>query len=178
MTDETRHRIFHRVTGSQLHCSRAYQNQVNTLQDVIDDDRMRNHLRHFDLARWNLADLQARDKLFYECDFTGAILRWSALVCAQFQSCAMRGVDLSGANLTRTEFSYCDDIIDAGLDPRGWRFIGVRGLDDAKEVYTIQAGCRRFTHDQALEHWERNNAAECLMKVDYIHRVACARNWL
>ena len=54
------------------------------------------------------------------------------------------------------------NIIRAGLDMRGYEFIGVRMADG----WRVTAGCRNLTIPHAREHWRRN--PECLALVEII----------
>ncbi len=98
--------------------------------------------------------------------FTDSVL--FELECDSLKLC--RGTDLSGT-----------DLIDAGQDTRGYRFVAQKDGDGLK----ISAGCRVFSSlEAAREHWAARHQdrpaqrAECLAKLDLIETVARARGWL
>ncbi len=70
------------------------------------------------------------------------------------------------------------NLIDAGQDARGYRFVGVRQNDGE---LMIAAGCRWLSLADAKAHWQdrhTDNAAlhaECLGKINLIEAVATAR---
>lgn len=84
------------------------------------------------------------------------------------------GANLRGANLGA---DLGADLIDAGQDSRGYRFVG--WLHEG--VVQIRAGCRNFTLDEGRKHWANRHGptlrAECLAKLDLIEAVAKARGW-
>ena len=72
------------------------------------------------------------------------------------------------------------DLIDAGQDIRGYRFVAVKNGGDI----FITAGCRWLCLDDAKNHWAESHndrpelKAECLAKVSLIESVATARGWI
>ena len=93
------------------------------------------------------------------------------------------GSDLSHSNLRRSDLSHSDlsgsNLIDAGQDRRGYRFVGVR-----QEVgYMIHAGCRWLSVESAKDHWNNTHArdqplkTEILEKLKLIAATAKARGW-
>ena len=97
-------------------------------------------------------------------DLTGAVLTRAVLIRANLFGANLFGADLRGAylrdaNLTRAVLTGADltgavGVIDAGSDPRGYRFVGVRHSDG----WRIAAGCRWFTITEAREHWRNNRS--------------------
>lgn len=91
-------------------------------------------------------------------DFSGAILAGasmsdSAAVRAKFDKADLTGADFGDTNIYGATFDECIGAHYAGQDPRGYHFIGVRGI-----IVAIYAGCRRFSVGQAVEHWTANES--------------------
>lgn len=82
-------------------------------------------------------------------DFSRANLSWANL----------SGADLSGANLRRAS-----GVIDAGIDPRGYRFVGIMHSDGVR----VAAGCRWFTIEEAKAHWSAAGNRDALARVALI----------
>lgn len=70
--------------------------------------------------------------------------------------------NLSDAYLSGTNLSGAAGIIDAGQDPRGYRFVGVQHADG----WLAAAGCRWFTIPEARAHWVNN--PDALLRVAVI----------
>lgn len=71
---------------------------------------------------------------------------------------------LSGANLSGANLYEAKNIICAGTDPRGYRFIGVKH----ETTWTIRAGCRWFTMAEAVAHWTAKNNKDALARLAVI----------
>jgi uncharacterized protein YjbI with pentapeptide repeats len=80
---------------------------------------------------------------------------------ANLSDANLSGANLSGANLSGANLSGANGAIDAGTDPRGYRFIGVL-YDDGIRVL---AGCRWFTHAEAVAHWTAKGNRDALARV-------------
>ena len=74
------------------------------------------------------------------------------------------GADLFHANLFHANLFHAIGIIDAGQDPRGYRFVGVR----QGESMRIYAGCRDFTIEEAERHWTEAGNKDALIRVSLI----------
>ena len=149
--------IKHRVTGDVLR--------------MVDAD----NLTGADL-RW--ADLTGAD--LTGADLTGADLRWAYLggadlTEANLTEADLRGADLSRANLTEADLSRADlggqEIIDAGQDSQGYRFVAVPHDDGVR----IAVGCHWFTAEEALLHWALKY--EAMGKVRTLLAEARRRKW-
>jgi uncharacterized protein YjbI with pentapeptide repeats len=155
---------------------------IENIEDVVRDG--------VDLARGNFAgqDLSNRTLSggkFHACDFTKADLSDCTLCDADFTDAILIGVDLDrasleGANFSRADltgarmvdaaiesaiFVDCVGLIDAGTDPRGYRFIGVQQTNGA---WRIKAGCRWYTLGQAIEHWQDRGNEDAIERVSLI----------
>lgn len=102
------------------------------------------------------------------CDFTGAKfinadLSGCDLARANFTDADLTGVNLRDAQIERAIFSGCVGLIDAGMDPRGYRFVGV--IRDGA-LWRIKAGCRWYRPEHAIEHWRDD-----MKNVDAMDRV-------
>ena len=104
-------------------------------------------------------------------DLSGANLSGADLFGADLSGANLRGANLSGANLSGANLSHANlsganlsratGVVDAGTDPRGYRFIGVRHDDG----WRIAAGCRWFTILEAKAHWKNNPDALARLNV-------------
>jgi hypothetical protein len=99
-----------------------------------------------------------------KANLTGANLTWADLTRA----------DLTGANLTGA------DLIAGASRSDGYRFMLVRNAD---QRLTLQAGCRRFTLQEAREHWAKTRGGtplgdETFAIIDHLERVARIRGWI
>ncbi len=72
-----------------------------------------------------------------------------------------------GANLSDADLSGAN-LIDAGQDARGYRFVGA-----FRDGVRVLAGCRDFSVAEAKDHWAAN--PEALAKVALIEAVAALR---
>lgn len=91
-------------------------------------------------------------------DFSGANLQGADLARADLDRVNFRGAILVNAILTdasilETDFTSCIGVVDAGIDPRDYRFIGV--WHDVGG-WRIKAGCRWFSLEAARDHWGPN----------------------
>lgn len=104
---------------------------------------------------------------FYGTTLVRATFDNCTLAATSMQDCVFDGASLRGALVgSLTHILDCQGIYDAGLDSRGYRFVGVR---TAHGVY-IKAGCRWLTYPAALKHWEPNKDARArvaLLKTAY-----------
>ena len=104
-----------------------------------------------------------------------ADLREANLRYADLQGADLQGADLQGAHLRST------DVCDAGCDPRGYRFIGVKMKQGSGWLEV--AGCRGFTLADARHHWQSRHMndptlqALCLAFVDVLEAEATRRGW-
>jgi hypothetical protein len=155
--------------------------------DVIDAIGRQANLDGADLSHLHLEGLA-----FDGLSLKGADLHGADLTNADMRHCDMTGVDLNCANLTGTNLggaclinaklvdayidtvwglSIASGVIDAGFDPRGYRFIGVW---DEKRGWMVKAGCRWFTMALAEEHWTRKENADALARLGVIKSSARA----
>lgn len=107
-------------------------------------------------------------------DFTDAKLTGANLYCCDLNTTIVAGADLTGtylsdAGIEETDFTGCKGIVDAGTDPRGYRFIGVAGEDGA---WMVKAGCRWFTLDEARAHWGHKSNDDAMDRVERIVALA------
>jgi len=111
-------------------------------------------VRDFRMADLREEDLREAD--LREADLSRTNLKWTDL----------RDTDLRWANLRDADLRWADlrdakGIYDAGIDPRGYRFIGVSHADGPR----IAAGCRWFTVPEAEAHWEAKGNQDALRRV-------------
>lgn len=104
------------------------------------------------------------------CDFTGARfnnadLSGCNIADAVFTDADLTGVDLRDALIERAIFNNCKGIIDAGMDPRGYRFVGVKQDNSS---WRVKAGCRWYSITQALDHWREADNDDALARVQDI----------
>ena len=97
---------------------------------------------------------------FRQCDLTGSELSNTDLEGAMLANCTLYNIMLDGAALADTKFFACPGFRDGGIDDRGYRFVAVK--HDAG--WMVQAGCRWFTAEQALEHWEFRENSDALAR--------------
>jgi len=107
-------------------------------------------LRSADLTR---ADLRSADLTC--ADLTRAVLTRAVLTRAVLRGAELIGAVLTCADLTGAVLTRAVGIIDAGQDPRGYRFVGVQHDDS----WRVAAGCRWFTIAEARAHWANNRDA-------------------
>lgn len=143
-----------------------------------------------DLSRGNftnehLVNAWLKDGHFYKADFTGTNLRYATFDDADcreaifrdadlgevnFQGTDCTGADFTGASLRDADikdanFTDCIGLIDAGIDDREYRFIGVKQADGS---WRIKAGCRWFAFHQAYRHWQDKDNQDAIARVDDI----------
>ena len=99
--------------------------------------------------------------------FSGANLSRANLSQANFFWADLSRTNFFQADLSGTNFSRAVAIIDAGIDPRGYRFIGVRHGD----TLYIKAGCRWFVYADALEHWIAPEHYDARFRVKFLSDV-------
>jgi uncharacterized protein YjbI with pentapeptide repeats len=110
-----------------------------------------------------------------DADFTGAKLIGTTLYSTNlygtiFKDADLTDADLADAALGTAIFTDCRGIVDAGTDPRGYRFIGVKRSPEQGGGWMIQAGCRWFDRNEAEEHWgpedrDNDDALERVAKI-------------
>ena len=98
-----------------------------------------------------------------DADLTGADLTGAVLTDADLTGAVLRHAVLRHAVLTGAVLTGAVGIIDAGQDPRGYRFVGVRHTDG----WRVAAGCRWFTIAEARAHWGIKNR-DALARVSVI----------
>lgn len=131
------------------------------------------------LYKANLREADLREADLYEANLYKADLYEADLYEANLYEANLRGANLRGANLSGAILRGAD-LIDAGQDSRGYRFVG--WLHNG--VVQVCAGCRNFTLDESRSHWNASHKnklalhSECLAKVDLIETVARARGWI
>jgi len=114
------------------------------------------------------ADLHGAD--LHEADLHGANLRNADLqgadLCnANLHGADLRGADLQGADLCNANLHGAADIVCAGYDARGFRFIGHGQVDGG---FRISAGCRWFTEEEARAHWKAKNNLDAQLRIAVI----------
>lgn len=140
--------------------------------DLVDANLRYAYLRLANLRGANLRGADLRGAYLKGADLRGANLRNAYLRLANLRdanlvSACFGGADLEGSPLVGADLARAD-LIDAGQDSRGYRFIGV-----PTDGVRIAAGCRWFTLDEAQEHWA--NSPDALARVELI--AAEARRW-
>lgn len=124
---------------------------------------------------WMEADFEElliEDAIFSKCDFSRASFKHARLINVTMQNCNLSGANFRstqlehsrffectfienefwGADFVDTDCIHCDGFIDLGM--RGnFRFSMMRH----ERGPMIHAGCRWFTLEQALYHWQREN---------------------
>jgi uncharacterized protein YjbI with pentapeptide repeats len=115
-------------------------------------------------ADFSRADLS--ESVLTRCDFTGARfigadLSGCTLDRADFTDADLTGVDLRDAQIESAIFKGCTGLVDAGTDPRGYRFVGVKQDDSS---WRVKAGCRWYGIKQAIQHWRYDENNEDAME--------------
>jgi len=105
-----------------------------------------------------------------EVSLEGANLVDVNLRGADLRGAYLRDADLGGTDL-RNAYLMRANLIDAGQDSRGYRFVGV-----PTDGLRIAAGCRWFTLNEAQEHWA--NSPDALARVELIAAEARRRGWI
>jgi uncharacterized protein YjbI with pentapeptide repeats len=134
-------------------------------------------MEHPTMTRDEIVAAVAGGKSLAEADLTGANLFGAALSYAKLAHADLTGANLADANLFGANLfganladanlfgatlSGAIGVICAGIDPRGYRFVGVMH-DDGPHV---AAGCRWFTLAKARAHWATN--PDALARVELI----------
>jgi uncharacterized protein YjbI with pentapeptide repeats len=109
------------------------------------------NLTGVDLIATNLSGARLSDVNLTDANLTRARLDGANLTRAR-----LAGANLADANLDDVSLIDAIDIICAGYDRRGYRFIGVKQND---VPWRVLAGCRWFEPDEAREHWRDNKDA-------------------
>ena len=123
----------------------------------------------------NLRNADLHDADLHEVDLHGADLR-NADLCnadmhdanlhdADLRGADLRGADLQGADLCNANLHGAADIVCAGYDARGFRFIGHGQVDGG---FRISAGCRWFTEEEARAHWKAKNNLDAQLRIAVI----------
>jgi len=120
-------------------------------------------LRHAVLRHADLTGAVLTRAVLTGADLTGAVLTDADLTGAVLRHAVLRHAVLTGAVLTGAVLTGAVGIIDAGQDPRGYRFVGVRHTDG----WRVAAGCRWFTIAEARAHWGIKNR-DALARVSVI----------
>lgn len=96
---------------------------------------------------------------FEHCIFHDANLELATLQYAYFQESKFHNTNFAGSLLGyNINMRHTLGIYDAGFDTRGYHFFAV-AYDNKPSSIRIKAGCRWFTLDQALAHWQHNRDA-------------------
>ena len=131
-------------------------------------------LSYADLSGANLRYANLRRANLRRADLSYADLSYADLSGADLRRANLSGANLSGANLSGA------NLIAGGQNTRGYLFYAY--MDD--NALILRAGCRRFTLQQAKDHW--NNAhdddpvlkEDCISIVERIERMAKVRGWI
>lgn len=112
----------------------------------------------------NLSSINFSDSNFSFCIFdyanlSGSLLRNVYIDNSRFYKTLMARADINGANVF-----HGGGIIDAGIDNRGYRFIGI----NYGEEWMVKAGCRWFSIENAKHHWEVGPNHDALARVGVI----------
>jgi uncharacterized protein YjbI with pentapeptide repeats len=156
---------------------------IENIEDVVADGV---DLTNGDFRKQDLSGLVLSGAKFHACDFretdlsdsnlAGADLTDALLVDANLSCAALDHANFARANLTgaklldasteTADFTDCIGIVDAGTDPRGYRFIGVKQSDG---TWMVKAGCRWFTMSRAIEHWTDRGNYDAMARVRLIN---------
>jgi hypothetical protein len=96
------------------------------------------------LSGANLSGADLRNAYLRGADLSGANLSGVNLYWTDLRGADLRGADLSGADLREAEGIVSISSVDS------WQMIAVQHEDGIR----IGAGCRWFTRDEAVTHWE------------------------
>ena len=115
-------------------------------------------------VRANLSRASLSGANLFRANLSGANLSCANLTGSDLSRANLSGADLFHANLFHANLFHAIGIIDAGQDPRGYRFVGVR----QGESMRIYAGCRDFTIEEAERHWTEAGNKDALIRVSLI----------
>lgn len=118
-----------------------------------------------DFTKADLSNTNLRNADLSEAVLMGAELYGVNLECANLTGANLIGAYLNDASIDSTLFTGCIGLFDAGFDPRGYRFVGVKHPDDG---WMVKAGCRWFTIEEAQEHWQLRENDDALARVAQI----------
>lgn len=180
--NEEGHIVIHRVDGSVL-LETSYVNPRDALRALHDSGL---DLSGLDLSGWRVRYEHIPGWTITDGNLSGLNLEYGSLDRCKLHNCSMRGARLRGC-IVQGAIIVSPDVIDAGTDSRGWRFLGVRAKPNRQLStygWSVVAGCRELNPDKALQHWggqthrgSRALGVECLSKVLHIQKVAEARGW-
>ena len=128
------------------------------------DDGVRANLSYANLSGANLFGASLSNADLTSANLFHANLFRANLSCANLSNADLSRADLFHANLFHANLFHAIGIIDAGQDPRGYRFVGVR----QGESMRIYAGCRDFTIEEAERHWTEAGNKDALIRVSLI----------
>ena len=141
-----------------------------------------------DLSGANLRDANLRDANLCkadlnEVDLSDADLRTANLSGANLEVVDMCGVNLSGANLhnvwigAQTQMHRQSNIIDAGVDIRGFRFWAWHDAKNTNGKVVYRAGCREwFSYSNAIAHYTKNTYRGHGYRLECIKRISVLRS--
>lgn len=124
-----------------------------TEANLMGADLSRVYFDHCDLTKANLAATRLHETVFSGCDLTGASLDSAQ---GDWLTRFGRGTRLTDASLAGATLAGADTMnaIDVHRlpvgDPRGYDALAVKGIEGD---WTVYAGCRSFSLDEAIEHW-------------------------
>jgi hypothetical protein len=104
---------------------------ILTRGDLIDklsegDDFIQVQFSYLDLTGINMKQATFINCRFDDCVLVNTDFTECDLGSTVFRNCVMRGTRLCYAEIDKALFIFSDDVIDAGFDRRGFRFVGVR----------------------------------------------------
>ena len=128
----------------------------------------------------SLSNLVFNNCKFYNCDFEKTNLENTFFYNCLINFCFFHNAVLTDVSFHASSLNGNFGIIDGGSDQRGYRFFGWMGK---KKRLMINAGCRCFPENEALDHWRRRHqddpglAADCLGRVKLIASLAPLVDW-
>jgi hypothetical protein len=162
------------------HNRKGFTNMRFTKADVLENIGRGLSLAHkvlssLDLAGVSFDGISLKGADLTGCDLSRADLRHCDLSGANLEQASLNATDLGGARLFNAIMSEADidntlglclaaGVIDAGFDPRGYRFIGINHDDG----WRVKAGCRWFTMAEAERHWSRKENDDALARLNVI----------
>jgi hypothetical protein len=106
-----------------------------------------------DFTNADLSEADLSGANFTGCKFVGAVMDGAQMSEAVFNDADMTGAFLRDAEVEGAVFTNCIGLFDAGTDPRGYRFVGIKHAAG----WRIKAGCRWFSEHHAIMHWRQFN---------------------
>lgn len=140
-------------------------------------------IRNRNLTGINLAGMQLVGIDFAGCNFQDADLRNTNLSKANLEECVFSRARMSGArvyeaNVDGTSFDDVDARYIGGLillELDTWLVTAYRS---SSGQLRIKAGCRNFSYEEAVEHWQdRDDRMEIRAALPFIAAVAQRRGW-